>query len=117
MNDGLASIKWRSQCTISCALDVVGDKWSLLILRDLLLHQTRTFTEFTKAPEGIATNILSSRLSRLKNYGLIKQIESETMKKKIYALTEAGRDIEGVLQMADAWSRKGACGNPFGPTL
>lgn len=106
MTTGLDTLKWRSRCTISCALDVIGDKWSLLILRDLLLYQKRTFTEFTKAPEGIATNILSSRLKKLKAAGLIVQTTDEPMSKKVYTLTESGRDFEGVLRMADAWSTK-----------
>ena len=106
MNEGLEAMKWRSRCTISCALDVVGDKWSLLILRDLLLYETRSFTEFSKAPEGIATNILSARLKKLKELGLIDQVKNERMNKMMYVLTESGRDFEGVLRMADAWSSK-----------
>lgn len=106
MTTGLDTLNWRSRCTISCALDVIGDKWSLLILRDLLLYKKRTFTEFTKAPEGIATNILSSRLKKLKEVGLIVQTTDDQMSKKVYLLTESGRDFEGVLRMADAWSTK-----------
>ena len=98
MTTGLDTLNWRSRCTISCALDVIGDKWSLLILRDLLLYKKRTFTEFTKAPEGIATNILSSRLKKLKEVGLIVQTTDDQMSKKVYLLTESGRDFEGVLR-------------------
>ena len=85
---------------------MVGDKWSLLVVRDLLLYQQRSFTEFTKSPEGIATNILSSRLKKLKECGLIQQSCDERTNKKVYTLTESGRDLEGVLRMTDAWSRK-----------
>jgi len=57
--------EWRSCCAISSALDVLGDKWSLLIIRDLIVHGTRTFSQFLDSPEHISTNILASRLKLL----------------------------------------------------
>ena len=72
----------------------------LTVVRDTVLHR------FSKAPEGIATNILSARLKKLKELGLIDQVKNERMNKMMYVLTESGRDFEGVPRMADAWSSK-----------
>lgn len=62
---------WRSQCPLNIALEIVGDRWSLLILRDLMLKQLTTFKQFQESGECIATNILTDRLRKLQEYGLI----------------------------------------------
>ena len=59
------AMDWRSRCPISSALDVLGDKWSLLIIRDLMHHETRTYSAFLEKPERISTNILAARLALL----------------------------------------------------
>lgn len=70
---GTELAEWRSCCPISSALDVLGDKWSLLIIRDLIVHGTRTFSQFLNAPEHISTNILTSRLKLLSRLKLIER--------------------------------------------
>ncbi|NBQ96394.1 MAG: transcriptional regulator, partial [Betaproteobacteria bacterium] len=60
MTKNIDGVEWRSMCPISSALDVLGDKWSLLIIRDLLIYGPRTYSEFLASPEHIATNILAS---------------------------------------------------------
>ncbi|MES2797610.1 MAG: winged helix-turn-helix transcriptional regulator, partial [Bacteroidota bacterium] len=57
--------KMRSECPISCSLEIFGDKWSLLIIRDLMFYQKSTYGDFLKSAEGIATNILAARLQAL----------------------------------------------------
>lgn len=57
-----SEIEWRSECPVTSGLDILGDKWSLLIVRDLWLFRTRTYSEFCESPEKIATNILANRL-------------------------------------------------------
>ena len=67
-------IDWRSICPISSSLDVLGDKWSLLIIRDLIIHESRTYSQFLESPEQIATNILASRLNLLSDLKLIERV-------------------------------------------
>jgi DNA-binding HxlR family transcriptional regulator len=67
--------EWRSCCAISSALDVLGDKWSLLIIRDLIVHGTRTFSQFLDSPEHISTNILAARLKLLSGLNLIERTD------------------------------------------
>ena len=83
--------EFRSGCPISSALDVVGDKWSLLIIRDMLLHHKRTFKEISDSDERIAPSILSARLKLLESYALIYRTKMpENKKENIYLLTEKG---------------------------
>ena len=86
----------RSDCPLSCSLDLVGDKWSLLIIRDMLLFEKTTYNEFLDSSEGISTNILSDRLIKLTEVGLITF--SGTAKRKKYSLTKMGLDLQPVLQ-------------------
>ena len=67
-----SEIEWRSECPVASGLDILGDKWSLLIVRDLIVHDTRTYSEFCEAPEKIATNILADRLKILASLGIIE---------------------------------------------
>jgi DNA-binding HxlR family transcriptional regulator len=106
MSDGLDNVKWRSVCPISCALDVVGDKWSLLILRDLLLKNESTFTQFLESPEHISTNILTARLTKLRDCGLVQRSSGPSKRNNVYTLTAAGKDFEGVLRALGVWSSK-----------
>lgn len=100
-------IKFRSQCPISSALDIVGDKWSLLILRDMMLSGKKTFGEFSTSTEKIATNILSDRLCMLENAGLIKKGKAPDNKKtNLYSLTKKGISFLPVLIEIILWSDK-----------
>jgi DNA-binding HxlR family transcriptional regulator len=89
-------IEKRSDCPISCTLDWVGDKWSLLILRDLIYLEKTTYNEFLSSNEGISTNILNDRLVKLTEVGLITY--TGTTKRKKYELTKKGYDLKPVLE-------------------
>ena len=83
--------EFRSGCPISSALDVVGDKWSLLIIRDMLVKHKKTFKEISNSDEKIAPSILSARLKLLESYRLIfKTKVPDNKKENIYLLTEKG---------------------------
>src|ERR1700751_5586465 len=85
----------RSGCPLSCSLDLVGDKWSLVIIRDMMFMGKSTYNEFLDSPEKISTNILSDRLVKLTEVGLITF--SGTEKRKKYSLTKMGFDLKPVL--------------------
>ena len=87
-------------------LDVVGDKWSLLVVRDLLRGK-RTYQELLKSPEGIPTNILADRLKRLEAAGIVtKSVYHDRPVRYAYRLTEKGTDLEDVLRAAVRWGTK-----------
>lgn len=86
----------RSDCPISCTMDLVGDKWSLLIIRDMLYLGKSTYNEFLSSNEGISTNILNDRLIKLTEIGLITYTGSA--KRKVYSLTKMGQDLKPVLE-------------------
>lgn len=97
----------RSDCPISNVLDHVGDKWSLLILRDLMFFGKQSFSDLRNSDEGVATNILSSRLARLEQDGLItKKTDAADKRKKVYALTDAGKDMLPIMLEMIIWSGK-----------
>jgi DNA-binding HxlR family transcriptional regulator len=101
------SAKCRSDCPISLALEAFGDRWSLLILRDLLLRNRRHYQEFLNAEEQISTNILADRLSRLEELGVIsKSTDPENRKQYLYAPTKKGLDLLPVLLELYRWSLK-----------
>mgnify|MGYP001581643793 FL=1 len=104
----------RSQCPLVNILDIVGDKWSLIIIRDLFLGK-KTFTEFMNSPEKFASNILSNRLEFLINQGLLKVIKLPHDKKtKLYYLTEKGVDTYPILYEMMNWSKRNL-DDEFGP--
>lgn len=86
----------RSDCPISCTMDLVGDKWSLLIIRDMLYLGKVSYNEFLSSREGISTNILNDRLIKLREDGLITF--TGTSKRKKYELTKKGLDLKPVLE-------------------
>ena len=89
----------RSPCPVACTLDLLGDKWTLLVIRDLFAGKSH-FKEFAASPENIATNILSDRLKRLLSNGLVSQFPSEQVPGKYaYRLTEPGLALFSVLQL------------------
>jgi len=97
----------RSDCPISFCLDYIGDKWSLLIIRDIAYANKRTFNEFLDSGEGIARNILASRLTQLQNHGIITKEKHPTDgRKDIYQLTAKGTDLIPVLVTLSNWGNK-----------
>ncbi|MBL1321577.1 MAG: helix-turn-helix transcriptional regulator [Methylophaga sp.] len=99
--------KYRSHCPINFAQEVFGDKWSLLIIRDLMFKGKKNYSEFLSSDEKISTNILANRLEKLEVDGLItKEIDSENNSKKIYGLTQKGIDLLPMLLEMIAWSAK-----------
>ncbi len=99
--------KTRSECPLSCSLEVFGDKWSLLIIRDLIFSQKSTYGDFLKSAEGIATNILASRLLSLEENGIIEKLEHPDSKAKVlYRLTHKGIDLLPILFEIYIWAEK-----------
>jgi DNA-binding HxlR family transcriptional regulator len=96
----------RSPCAVACTLDLIGDKWSLLVVRDLLLGNV-TYGELQNSPEGIPTNILADRLKRLEEAGLIaKSAYQEHPVRYAYGLTEKGKALGNVLLAFVRWGKK-----------
>lgn len=99
--------KFRSPCPISSSLDLLGDKWSLLIIRDMLIMGKKTYKEFILSEEGIATGILASRLKQLEEFGFItKRKLPENKKENIYLLTEKGIDLTPIVIEIALWGDK-----------
>lgn len=99
--------KKRSDCPISSSLEIWGDKWSLLIIRDLMLNKECTYGEFLKADEKIATNILASRLQHLLENGVIdKKDHPENKLKILYYLTDKGIDLIPIIVEINLWGDK-----------
>lgn len=94
----------RSDCPVSYALDIWGDKWTFLVIRDLV-EGKRFYKDFLSSKEGVATNILSDRLKKLETNGIIESRVYEKLKtKKEYKLTEKGKDLIPVLVEIILWS-------------
>lgn len=100
-------VKRRSGCPVSISLEMLGDRWSLLIVRDLMVRGYRTFREFERSGEGIASNILADRLKKLEAAGILTAEAEETDGRKInYRLTEKGIDLAPVLLELLIWGAK-----------
>jgi DNA-binding HxlR family transcriptional regulator len=96
----------RSACAVANSLDIVGDKWSLLVVRDLL-HGKSTYGELVNSPEGIPTNILADRLKRLEGAGIIASTAyQERPVRYAYALTPKGRALGDVLVAFVRWGKQ-----------
>jgi DNA-binding HxlR family transcriptional regulator len=103
----MKATEMRSDCPISSSLDIFGDKWSLLIVRDLMLHKSRTYGDFTKSAEKIATNILANRLQLLENNGIIIKLPYPDNKVKgLYKLSPKGVDLIPALIEIALWGGK-----------
>lgn len=97
----------RSECPISCTLDVVGDKWTLLIVRDLLFFGKNSFGEFLLSKENIARNILGDRLEWLVDKGFfVKEVAPSNKSKFLYYPTQKAVDLVPVLFELSNWSKK-----------
>ena len=107
MIDKVTDFEWRSNCPISSALDVLGDKWSLLIIRDLLIHGPRTYSELLASAERISTNILASRLNLLVCLGLIERSKpAASARNNAFQLTESGAALLPILEDLGRWAGK-----------
>ena len=99
--------KRRSACPVSVSLEIFGDRWTLLIVRDLLIRGFRTFKEFAQSGEGIATNILADRLRKLASAGIVTAEPDETDRRRVsYRLTEKGIDLAPVLLGLLLWGAR-----------
>jgi DNA-binding HxlR family transcriptional regulator len=99
--------KKRSDCPISCSLDVIGDKWSLLIIRDVMLRGKMSYSEFLHSEEGIATNILVSRLTILEEQEiLVREVAPTNKSKYMYSLTQKGADLMPIIIELMDWGAK-----------
>lgn len=99
--------KKRSDCPVSNSLDIWGDKWSLLIIRDLMFAKECTYGDFLKAPERIATNILASRLQVLEENKIIEKLDHPESKAKVlYRLTKKGIDLLPIMIEINLWAEK-----------
>ena len=97
---------WRSVCSIASGLDVLGDKWSLLIVRDLIVHGTRTYSEFRESPEHVASNILAARLRLLTSLGIIERTNPDGVaRNNAYRLTPSGAALRPVLEALGKWAQ------------
>jgi DNA-binding HxlR family transcriptional regulator len=101
-----ATENYRSECPLSIALELIGDKWSLVIVRDLCMGKSK-YGDFQSSPEHIPTNILANRLRELEANGIIiKQPYQDKPVRYAYFLTEKGADLLPVLQQLVVWAQK-----------
>lgn len=98
----------RSGCPINLTLEVLGDRWSLIVLRDMMFGNRRHFRELlTRSDEGIASNILADRLKKLCAAGVISKVDDPTHRQKaIYSLTEMGISLVPLFAQMGAWGRR-----------
>ena len=100
-----ASPKWRSGCPLNASVEVLGDRWSLLIIRDMMLRGFRSYKQFLSSYERIATNILADRLRKLIVHGIITtKPDPSDGRKLIYLLTPKGMDLAPVLTELVLWA-------------
>jgi len=100
-----AKVKRGSECPLNASVEMLGDRWSLLIIRDMMLRGFKTYKEFMECYEGIATNILTDRLRRLVSYGIIDtKTDPLDGRKVIYRLTPKGIDLAPVLTEMVLWA-------------
>lgn len=92
----------RSCCPIACTLDLIGDRWTLVIVRDLFRGVSR-YRDLLAGPEGISTNILAARLDKLVELGLVERYEEPPSKHKCYRLTDRGESLRPVLKTVADW--------------
>jgi DNA-binding HxlR family transcriptional regulator len=103
MSDEKQLEPWRSQCPVARTLDLIGDRWSLLIVRDMLLGRSK-FQQFLASPENIPTNVLSSRLKLLESSGLIKaSLYQRHPPRFAYTLTDKGKKLASVVRAIADW--------------
>lgn len=98
--------EFRCKCPITSALDILGDKWSLVVIKQMLFENKSTFKDFSESPESFATNILAARLKMLEEYDIIEKVKLPSNKKtNIYLLTSKGLSLTPVLLELTLWSK------------
>lgn len=98
-------VERRSRCPLNASVEMLGDRWTLLIIRDMMLRGSKSFKEFLESHEGIATNILADRLRRLEEHGVIEALADPADGRKLnYALTEKGIGLAPVLTEMVLWA-------------
>ena len=104
MQLNIENINARSKCSISCTLDLIGDKWSLLIIRDALFLNKQSFNEFRNSAEKIASNILTNRMEKLVKYGIMNKTRNADNKLKLdYLLTDKGMKLKPIIEALGEW--------------
>jgi DNA-binding HxlR family transcriptional regulator len=99
------NVKRRSECPLNASVEMLGDRWSLLIIRDMMLRGFRSYKEFMECYEGIATNILADRLRKLVSHGIITAApDPADGRKLVYSLTAKGIDLAPVLTEMVLWA-------------
>ncbi|MBF9032738.1 transcriptional regulator [Rhodobacterales bacterium HKCCE2091] len=107
---------FRSRCSIARTLEILGDKWTLLVVRDLMWHGKHTFGALQASDEHIPANLLSERLKRLTDWGLVtREAYQDRPVRYRYALTETGRSLEPVLLAVMRWGHETLGGGLFDP--
>jgi DNA-binding HxlR family transcriptional regulator len=102
---GKRKIKRRSECPLNASVEMLGDRWSLLIIRDMMLRGFRSYKQFMECYEGIATNILADRLRKLVSYGILATEPDPSDGRKVtYSLTRKGIDLAPVLTEMVLWA-------------
>jgi len=103
----MSSDSFRSGCPINLGLEVFGDRWTLLIIRDMMFAGKRHFREFVASDEGISSNILSDRLAMLVETGIVSRADDPSHRlKAIYSLTEKGIQLLPIIAQISRWSRR-----------
>ena len=96
--------QFRSKCSVSCSLDLIGDKWTLLIIRDAMFKGYTSFNQFRNSTEKIASNILAARLEKLVSNGILTKTKNPTNQLKFdYELTDIGLNLRPVLLALGKW--------------
>jgi DNA-binding HxlR family transcriptional regulator len=107
---------FRSACSIARTLDILGDKWTLLIVRDLMWHGKHTFVALQDSKERVPTNILSERLKRLEDWGLVRRAPYQQRPVRYaYHLTATGKSLEPLLVQIMDWGHKRLGGGRYDP--
>ena len=103
----LDSSHCRSHCPINFVLETFGDRWTLLVVRDLMFKGKQSYGEFLRSDEGISTNILADRLKRLEADGIVsKTVAPDNKSKLLYSLTDKGKDLMPIMLEITAWSAR-----------
>ena len=101
----MPSNSWRSGCPLNASVEILGDRWSLLIVRDMMLRGLHSYKEFLDSYEGIATNILADRLRKLEKHGIITtEKDNSDGRKVVYVMTEKGMELAPVLTEMVLWA-------------
>lgn len=110
----MTDLHYRSECPVARILEVLGDKWTLLVVRDLMIFERRTFKQLCESNEGIPTNILSDRLKRLMEHGLADREQyQEHPPRYEYTLTDRGRSLRPILKNLADWGIEHLGGQPL----